>query len=229
MASRGVQDEWGRRVHAEARSAAVTAQLFVSLEHVGAPMPLLRRCHGIIQDEMRHSEESREVFVLAGGTAAQLGAMWMPGEDVAPQATVPLHRALTVVVGMFCCGETVAVPLFVKMFRRARQPRAARVIRDILHDEGGHRAFGWAALKVLLARGTRADHAVATRCANTSMQAVLDAYSHATWTPQEEDRAWGLLTPREYREAAQGAVQKVMLPRFQALGLRVKAPRQRRP
>ena len=55
MQSVGVRREWGRRVHAEAHSAAVTAELFAALEDVGAPPSLLQRAHVIIGDELRHS------------------------------------------------------------------------------------------------------------------------------------------------------------------------------
>ena len=68
-ASDAVRSEWGRRVEAEYRSAAITHHLTLWLIQIGASPDLLHEGLRIVGDELVHAELSFKTFADAGGTA----------------------------------------------------------------------------------------------------------------------------------------------------------------
>jgi hypothetical protein len=216
----GVRTEWGRRVWAETNSAGVAAQLFSALVELQAPHALLTANQRIVEDELRHAADSQRVFGAAGGTPRSLEALRMPAGPAVPADWDALQRAVGVCCGAFCCGETVAVPLFLGMFRRARHPDAQQVLRGILRDEGRHRAFGWTTLRWLKGRlRTRTLQAWARQRARDAVMDVVAAYSGGTWEPNGDESRWGVMGGGDYRRVVRKTAATVMVPRFRALGL----------
>jgi hypothetical protein len=144
--------EWQKRVRAEYGSASITAELLHWLFRLGVSPDTLQDCQRVVGDELAHAELSREVYLAAGGSDA---AIDVSGDHlVLPHApTSPLlERALLVAADVYCCGETVARPLFREMRRHTTQPVAQRALDRIVKDEARHSELGWALLEELLAR-----------------------------------------------------------------------------
>src|SRR5689334_11663965 len=68
-ASDAVRAEWGRRVEAEYRSAAITQHLTLWLIQMGASPDLIDDGLRIVKDELAHARLSHRVHARAGGGA----------------------------------------------------------------------------------------------------------------------------------------------------------------
>lgn len=206
-----VHHEWARRVAAEYTSAAVTAQVLTWCIQQGLPPDLLLVAHRVVGDELEHARLSHEVLVALGGGDA-------PIELVAERLTVPqpLPEAL---VRNFCLGETLAVPYFAEMRRRASHPAVRPVLDRILEDEAVHRAFGWAALDALLAE----EPALIERI-SSALPALIAEFSGYAAPPDappltEEERACGLLEHAEYAALYAETWRDDIGPRFERRGI----------
>lgn len=219
-ASARVIEEWQRRIAAEYRSAAITQHLTLWLTQIGASTDLILEGLRIAEDELEHARLSHEVVVAAGGAAgplpldrAELGLQAGEGEALE-------HSVLRACVGIFCLGETVAVPLFKELRAACTVTVARRALDRILRDEVRHRDFGWALLTWLLAT----PHAPALR---EQLERELPGLfgvvqsSYADVAPETEmdpaERAWGLMPPALYRSAVERTFERDYLPRFTRL------------
>jgi hypothetical protein len=213
-----ITEEWSRRVVAEYASASIVAELLHWLIRLGVSPDTLQSCHRIVADELAHAELSREVYLEAGGDPAAIPIderdLVIPHRPGAPL----LERALFLCADFLCCGETVARPLFRAMLAEAKVPVAARALERVLKDEARHSAFGWSLLDELL---PRADHDLRARlraAAPELMARVADGYTFESPRPgdipDDEARAWGLITPEQYTEIATRAVPELLEPRF---------------
>lgn len=193
-----VQAEWGRRVVAEYRSAALTAELVTWLIELGADPDLIRDGLRIVGDELTHAELSAEVLAAAGGAVTEPVAR----ETLRLTRTEPIELAVVrVCVDAFCLGETVAVPLFRRMLAGAVEPVARAALRRIVADEARHRRFGWDLLD-----WCRQAESCAPALAQVlgdelpgMLQRVRRAYGEGrSDTIPDAWRAWGLIAPGEY-------------------------------
>lgn len=231
-ASARVIEEWQRRIVAEYRSAAITQHLTLWLTQIGASTDLILEGLRIAEDELVHARLSHEVVVAAGGAAgplplarAELGLH--AGADEALE-----HSVLRACVGVFCLGETVAVPLFKELRAACTVPVARRALDRILRDEVRHRDFGWTLLTWLLAT----PHGPALReqlerelpdlfGAVQQSYAAIAPETKAETEPEPEpepemdprERAWGLMPPALYRSAVERTFVRDYLPRFTRL------------
>jgi hypothetical protein len=217
-----VRAEWRARVVAEHRSGRITHAMVLALRDVDAPAALQAAARRIEQDERDHSALSRKVYARAGGDAADVNLRREVHGPYAPPYTNPLHRALELSASVYCCGETVAVPLFLTMLRGAIQPLAVSTLQRILKDEGRHRAFGWASLKALLRLGGADARAFLLPRVPMYVSGVVDAYTAPSRRLSAVERAWGMLPPQDYAGIVREAARKVIIPRFAAAGFPVK-------
>jgi len=226
-ASDAVRAEWGRRVEAEYRSAAITHHLTLWLIQMAASPDLIHDGLRIVGDEMVHAEMSFAAFADAGGTAVppltreSLALPLAPGES--------LEMAVTRYgVEVFCLGETVAVPLF-KVLREGCVVRSAREALDrVLRDEVRHREFGWTLLTYLVELPC-ADEVRAL--VNEQLPGML-ARLRRNYAPvggedksaiPENDRKWGLMPIARYSELLERCLERDYRPRFGKLGFDVDA------
>lgn len=221
-ASERVIEEWQRRIHAEYRSLAITQHLTLWLTQIGASPDLIREGLRIADDELAHAQLSHQVVIAAGGTVAPLPLERTElglsvHDDEALEASV-----LRAGVGIFCLGETVAVPLFKELRAGCTVAVARRALDRILRDEVRHRDFGWALLAWLL--GT--PHAPALRQQidrelPALFSGVHTSYASPGTSPEEEmdpaDRAWGLMPTALYRSTVERTFERDYLPRFTRL------------
>jgi hypothetical protein len=220
-----VAAEWMRRVEAEYRSAALTANLAHWLLQVGASHDLVRMALSIVDDELVHAELSSDVVEaaladtgLSRPTAAPLARdslglerRWEPLE---------LDVAATCVEG-FCLGETIAVPLFVHMRELATAPAARVVLGRIVIDEVRHRDFGWLLFEWLLAGR---EGALVRRFIERELPAMC-ARLAASYGALADERTlpaglehWGMMPGAEYARALGRTARREWLPRLRQLG-----------
>lgn len=206
-----VHQEWARRVAAEYRSAAVTAQVLTWAIQAGLPPELLHRATRIVADELDHARLSHEVLCALGGEAEPVP---LDAADLAVAGPLP-HT----LIRAFCLGETFAVPLFAAMLEHTTHPDARRVVERVIRDEVSHRAFGWDALDALIS----AEPALAPALRTALPALVHDLRGYAAPPPAPpltaEERACGLLENDAYAAIYADTWAKDVLPRLQARGL----------
>ena len=192
-----VQGEWARRVVAEYRSAAHTSELASWLIELGASPDLIRDALRIVGDELTHAELSAEVLSAAGGALSAP----VPRESLRLARTDPIERAVVrLTLEVFCLGETLAVPLFRRMYGGATVPVAATALRRIVADEARHRRFGWDLLDWCRVGSTApVVEAVLADELPGMLRRIQAAYGEGTGEEIPPDwRAWGLIAPAEY-------------------------------
>ncbi len=222
IASAQVIEEWQRRIAAEYRSAAITQHLTWWLTQIGASPDLILAGLRIAADELAHAQLSHCVVVAAGGSAEPLLLSRDDFSLPALQGEALEHSVLRACVGIFCLGETVAVPLFKELRAECTVAVARRALDRILRDEVRHRDFGWALLTWLL----DTPHAPALRLQLAKelpdlFRVLRDSYAPLSDAPDTEvepaERAWGLMSTALYRQALERTFERDYLPRFERL------------
>jgi hypothetical protein len=217
-----IRKVWALRVAAEYRSAALTAELLHWLIAIAVSPDTLEMGHRIVSDELAHAELSRDVFLAAGGELSQIPivqqTMFLRH---APGSPIEL-RALAAVADVFCCGETVAVPLFHGIRAGAEEEQVVAVLTRIMQDEATHRAFGWQTLDELLERtGAQGKAWVADRV-STYVRQIRAAYASTETRCTPTERRWGLMPPADYGQITATCVDEVVIPWFARRGLPVR-------
>lgn len=204
---------------AEYRSAGLAAQALAWGIGAGVPVPLLRVAGRVVQDELDHAELSHRCRMALGGAEAPVE---LPVHTLVAPGSGGLLASLTeTVVRDFCLGETLAVPLFVEMRRRADQAAVVAVLDRVLADETVHRSFGWETLDALLAL----DPDVAT-WVSTRLPALRASFAGYQWPADAppltaEERSCGLIENHEYGEIFARTWAEEITPRFARRGIRV--------
>lgn len=223
VASDSVRAEWGRRVEAEYRSAAITQHLTLWLIQMGASPDLIEDGLRIVRDELMHARLSHRVFTAAGGQATPAIARETLGLQ-APGGE-PLELAVARAgVEVFCLGETVAVPLFKVLREGCSVAVARRALDRILRDEVRHRDFGWALLRYLMELPCApAVQKLVERELPRMFARLRRSYAppgaRAQARVPEDDRAWGLMPWARYGEILERAVTRDYTPRFGEHGI----------
>jgi hypothetical protein len=220
-----IASEWGRRVHAEYRSAAITQRLTLWLIQIGASPDLIEAGLRIVRDELAHARLSHKVFVAAGGRALQPLARESLDLKITAEA-LEIQTTRAAVAG-YCLGETVAVPLF-KMLRQDCTVAPARAALDrVLLDEVRHRDFGWLLLEHMLEHPSAPALRAQVESELAGMFSTLMAsYGRSGGSADGAfaeaadplERAWGLMPASWYRDVLERAFERDFRPRFGKLG-----------
>jgi hypothetical protein len=221
-ASDAVRSEWLRRVEEEYRSAAIAHHLTLWLMQIAASPDLVRAGLRIVEDELTHAELSHRTFAAAGG----VGAPGIAREtlQLRRQEGGPLELDVTrATVRVFCLGETVAVPLFLRLREGCSVPVARKALDRVLKDEVRHRDFGWTLLPMLFDLPMGATlRSLATRELPIYFGHLRMAYGAAArnlTSIDPADRVWGLMPPAEYADAVDQTLTREWIPRFAAAGI----------
>jgi len=220
-ASPRVLGEWRARIVAEYGSAAITQQFVLWLIQAGAPPELLDAGLAIVSDELAHSRLSHEVYEAAGGAEP-------PAIDQAALGLARRHDRLdddlvAACLRVFCLGETVALPLFQRLRESCTEPLARGALDRILRDEVRHRDFGWDVLDWLVTLDGERVRARARAMLPPMFDELRASYGEGNATVAgdrgemtDEERAWGLASPREYAEILARTMDREWRPRFSA-------------
>ncbi len=221
-----VAHEWKNRIEAEYASAALAAECLHWLIVTGQSPELIDTAHRIVRDELDHAELSRQVYLNAGGSIEQVEIdvrrLFIPYRDEADL----LARLFMVCADFFCCGETVARPLFRAMLDNAKEPLVETALQQIIKDEARHSAFGWALLDALLEHISDEERALRKTKITQFVDRICQTYSRAQgqdgdpiYTYTGDELAWGLLQPGDYAAISQKCVEETIRPRFTKRGL----------
>jgi hypothetical protein len=222
-ASDAVRAEWLRRVQAEYTSAAITQHLGLWLLQVGASPDLVRAALRIVTDEVEHARLSHVTCVRAGGTGSpELGRERLELSRT-PGATLE-SDVTRVALGVFCLGETVAVPLFKRLREGCTVPVARRALDRVLRDEVRHRDFGWLLLDWLLAQPYGAEVRALAEAELPALFARIAA-QYGFVGPKSDvrvtaaDRDWGLMKASDYGTTVRRTLDRDWTPRFGQRGI----------
>ncbi len=203
---------------AEYASAGVAAQVLAWGVVAGLPAPLLHTATRIVRDELDHAELAHQCLVELGGADAPIELT--PERLAVPAGEGLLPDLVRAVLRDFCLGETLAVPYFAEMRRRAAHPAVDRVLARVLADEAVHRAFGWDALDALIAIDPGVREWAEARL--PGLRATFDGYRAPPDAPPltEAERACGLLDNAEYGALFARTWAEDVAPRFARRGIR---------
>lgn len=218
-ASDRVRRVWRQRAGVEYRSAALTAEVLHRLIMLGVSPDTLAVGHRIVADELAHAELSWDAYVAAGGDGPPVDLDPTSLRMLIPDGASLPEAVLTTIGHVFCCGETVAVPLFRAMRDVATAPAAVTALDRILADEAVHRAFGWDTLDELIAQlGDGAADAVRRQVPGW-IDGLRRAYPEGDPRIEADELAWGLIASSDYGVIRERCVQEVILPWFRRRGL----------
>jgi hypothetical protein len=218
-----IQQFWQHQVTAEYASAAVTAEFAHWLIQSGASPDLIKQCLDIAQDEVDHALVCQQVVVAAGG-AGHVSVQGTP--LVLPRMPGDLREDLiAALLSFYCLGETMAVPLFGAMRKKATQNAALAAFDRIVADEPRHSAFGW--LTLAWAHDAWPEtQAWIHACLPGALQRMATAYfCDEEYTPalDDTDRAWGMLPRLEYTRIFEKVVHGTYALRLAEYGVDVPA------
>jgi hypothetical protein len=204
---------------AEYNSAALSAQLLHWLIQLGVSPDSISACHRIVQEEFRHAELSREVLLQLGGSPE---AIHIPYEQLTFQldkeAPVPF-RALSLCAQTFCCGESTAVPLFKALLEHSNSSITDPVLKQILHDEAGHKVFGWTVLDELLELMGEVATVWLRKRVPDYIEELRESYDCRWRQCSEEEMRYGAMPGILYKEISERCIEEVLIPRFKARAL----------
>ena len=213
--------EWRRRVQAEYRSAALTAQLLHRCIQLGLSDDLLATAQRIIADELDHARISAAVAVALGGSDEPVALS--PADLCSPDRPEgPLADLVERTLQGFCLGETFAVPLFSRMRAGAESP-AREALDRILRDEAIHRQFGWDLLDTLLQIDELSVRAFAAQRLPELLSRFQIGYQpDAPTVPlSPAEVAAGLIPLDAYRSAFEETMAEDIVPRFARRGIHI--------
>lgn len=218
-----IASEWLRRVQAEYTSAARTSVFTHWLIQLGASPDLIRVGLRIVDDELAHAELSHAVVIDAQGSPAS-PALSQESLNLQRRHDDLLTDVLRRCVGIFCLGETVAVPLFSEMRKNCDIASARSALDRILLDEVRHRDFGWTTLAWLLELHPQQAPEIVVDLLPGAFRQVQRNY--AGGAPPEVDEAreqelrrWGLIPPDTYAPILARCAERDYFPRFDRLGI----------
>lgn len=216
IASPLVIRQWRERVVAEYGSAAIASQLLHWLIQIGVSPDLLFRSQEVVREELMHTEVSRTVYLDAGGSEDAIAIN--PQQLLIPHADgfEMLYRAMEFTADFFCCGETVAAPLFQAMVDVSKVDSAKKSLKRIVKDEEGHGEFGWELLDELLSFSTTEQREGLKEKVPSFVVRIIEAYA-ADFSLSDDDKAWGLIAGKDYSEITRMVAADQLIPQFESL------------
>lgn len=216
------REAWPLRAAEELRSARIFRALWETSRSVLPAWSL--RFRAVAHDELGHAR-------LCATIGAELGAQ-PPRHDRRPVlrrlASLPEARLRTAALLLVevAIGETVSMPLFRAGWRGATEPRVRAALKRIAADEAHHLQLGWDGSFALWPTLTEGERAALWREARSGLRALEEQialpalrYLERGGRFQPELAGLGVLDPEVRAETFYGAVERVVLPRLEELGL----------
>ncbi|HVZ34509.1 MAG TPA: diiron oxygenase, partial [Polyangiaceae bacterium] len=212
------------RAAEELRSALIFRALARSAWLARIPDPWPQLFKAACRDEVRHARLCAEVGRQLGAAAPEYDAR--PVQARLARLSEPLLRAATLLLVEVAMGETVSTLLFRAGRRSALEPLTRAALTSILADEVRHQRLGWMAMTALWPRLSPAQR----RALQTEASSALAAFERKIAAPaldrlRRAERfdagyaALGVLAPKVRVEAFYFAIERLVLPRLERLGL----------
>lgn len=221
---RFARDAWPMRAAQELRSALIFLALVRAASSACFPDPWPSRFDAAVGDELRHTRLCATVGTRLGSRA--------PVYDVAPvrarlaALTDARSRALSLLLVEVAIGETISMYLFRAGRRAATEPLTRAALRAIAIDEVRHQRLGWSGLGAIW---PSLDASVrdwmqgeATRGLADCEQAIAAPALRWLTGQRRFDPAYGalgVLDPEVRVETFYTAVERLVIPRLNRLGL----------
>ncbi len=213
-----VADIWAMRAGLELAVSAGYSVIIRELFETGVDRAVLELCSTAVRDEVGHAQLCLDLAERIDGVRRPWPApasLHVPSySGVSPG---PLQTALHL-VAMSCLNETIACTRLLEAMQLTQSTTAKRALRMILTDEVQHARAGWAHLASHHVTDDM-KRAIAPRIPeliDASMKSLIDENSSI---PTEEFSAWGLPSVDVARAHAEKAIQEVVMPGLEHLGV----------
>jgi len=215
---------WPLRAAEELRSALIYRALTAASRAAGMPAPWPSRFAEVVRDEVRHAR-------LCATVGARLGAA-APRYDAGPvrarlaPLVDPLARAGAILCAEVAIGETISMTLFRAGRRATTEPLTRAALEAILRDEVRHQLLGWEGLAALWPMldpaGLAALQGEATGALAACEQTIALPVLRRLEAGEPFDPACaelGVLAPEARVEAFYAAIEQLVVPHLDRLGL----------
>jgi hypothetical protein len=193
-----VRHFWLSQTAAEYSSAAVSSEFALWLCQNGASPELICQCLDIAKDEIAHATLAYAAAVEAG----HFGPLTANHLSLGSPTPFAENRKnlLDVILRFFCLGETIAVPMFAAMKKRACQPKARDAYARIVMDEPRHSEFGWVALAWMHANWPEVDSWIGDCFSSSLRQLAREYHCQEEYEPEltHTELDWGMLPRLDY-------------------------------
>jgi hypothetical protein len=210
---------WRSRARQEHLAVGAFTLLAYELAADGCDPVVLDLVTRAANDEVRHMDVCRRMAVALLGSDA-VPERWRGVPNVPRHARLdPGTRVLLHVVEMCCLSETLTGVYFTEMLARTTDSTVRTVIESLLEDEIDHGRVGWAYLATRARDGrlhgvAEALPALLERTVGRTLRELRAAHDdEPSWS------AFGWLGRPSGTEAVRRALQGVILPGFEALGV----------
>jgi hypothetical protein len=204
---------WELRALDEYRSYFGFSDFLSALNMMGASFDVLSTAVRTVRDEARHVELCRRLVRALGGTDRIPGT---PNFVASDPGDPPLLRALRMVMGSLCVGETLSCALLIATRDVATDPLTHEVLTVLAADESVHSQVGWTLLPMLWAKASKRERATL----KNEMASVIDYARQASHDENAADGGerspFGELFAPEREKVFKRAIEHDVLRRFRA-------------
>lgn len=207
---------WTGAAFQEFRTAAACAATLRALIEARAPLDLIALASRFPTDEMVHVELCSRVASEFGGAIEWAYDANNLIENISDNKD-PLVRAAHLVVGYFCVGESLSIPLLHNTSLMAEQPLLKDVLRRIVLDEADHGTFGWAFLDWALPLLPKTEKSALALTADRFISSIYELWSTLrknSPSSNEQAHELGWLGTKEYLSLAEKSLEKQVIKPF---------------
>ncbi len=219
---------WRERMVHEHRSAQTFSNLLPLLVHAESSLDFKTVVLRSAMDELRHAALCGQVVSMLGGDPSAPADL-RPEPPTLHANVSTAEQALRNLVFVGCISETVAVGLLTEERDMATEPFVRRVLTQLLADETLHARVGWAYLREVWPTLDDAQRARTNDYVGRALGYYEQCVIAATIPGQfddallEEGRALGFSEPTNAKSLAWQAIDEVVIPELESVGLDVRA------
>jgi hypothetical protein len=223
---------WSERAFSEYAAVPAISQAVLALVREGGSLDELAAMMHVSQDEIRHTELSRDMAEAFGGYCEDVPECI----DFDPKHMGdPLGWPLAFwVIGTGCVSETLSLELMRQRMHHTTHPVAAAVLADIVKDEAVHSRLGWSIASRIVPTLSQAHRRELSEYASEYVGTLAKSFISRDMAPAAKARArrlrmavasrgLGACPPDEADATFRKTVTDIMRPRFAKIGLKLPA------